>query len=60
MCLSLLPPFPLPASPDFPVVYASGIAGIAGPSPDELADNLEPLLDMIVREVAPPAVQVRW
>lgn len=42
------------------MVYASGIAGIAGPSPDELADDLEPLFDMIVREVAPPAVQVRW
>ena len=56
--VSLAPPS-LSAAPDFPVVYASGIAGIAGPSPDELADNLEPLLDMIVREVAPPAVQVR-
>ncbi|KAL4446235.1 hypothetical protein ABPG77_003042 [Micractinium sp. CCAP 211/92] len=43
---------------DFPVVYASGMAGIAGPSPDELADDLEPLFDMIVREVAPPTVQM--
>ncbi|KAL4423835.1 hypothetical protein ABPG75_001136 [Micractinium tetrahymenae] len=43
---------------DFSVVYASGMAGIAGPSPDELADDLEPLFDMIVREVAPPSVQM--
>ncbi|KAI7840975.1 hypothetical protein COHA_005204 [Chlorella ohadii] len=43
---------------DFPVVYASGIAGIAGPSPEELADDLEPLFDLIVREVAPPTVQM--
>lgn len=41
------------------MVYASGIAGIAGPSPEELADDLEPLFDLIVREVAPPTVQVR-
>lgn len=33
------------------------MAGIAGPSPDELAEDLEPLFDMIVREVAPPTVQ---
>lgn len=43
---------------DFTAVYASGIAGIAGPSPDELADDLEPLFDAIVREVSPPKVQV--
>ncbi|EFN52322.1 hypothetical protein CHLNCDRAFT_36900 [Chlorella variabilis] len=43
---------------DFPVVYASGIAGIAGDSPDNLADDLEPLFDVIVREVAPPVVQM--
>jgi hypothetical protein len=36
------------------------MAGIAGPSPDELADDLEPLFDAIVKEVSPPAVQVRW
>lgn len=52
---------PFPASlADFPVVYASGMAGIAGPSPDELADDLEPLFDAIVKEVSPPAVQVHW
>lgn len=53
------PPTPNPtlSAADFPVVYASGMAGIAGPSPDELADDLEPLFDMIVREVAPPTVQ---
>eukprot|EP00882_Tetradesmus_deserticola_P000261 GHRQ01000288.1.p1 GENE.GHRQ01000288.1~~GHRQ01000288.1.p1 ORF type:complete len:685 (+),score=335.85 GHRQ01000288.1:559-2613(+) len=41
---------------DFPVVYASGVNGIAGMSPDGLADDLQPLFDTIVREVAPPAV----
>lgn len=35
------------------------MAGIAGPSPDELSDDLEPLFDMIIREVAPPTVQAR-
>ena len=55
---SLLPPAPPRLPADFPVVYASGIAGIAGPSPEELADDLEPLFDCIVKEVAAPVVQV--
>lgn len=42
---------------DFPVVYASGAAGVAGASPAELADDLAPLFEAIVREVAPPAVK---
>ena len=49
---------PPPSLADFPVVYASGIAGIAGDSPDALADDLEPLFEAIVREVAPPSVQM--
>ena len=36
---------------DFPVVYASGVNGIAGGSPAELADDLAPLFEAIVREV---------
>lgn len=37
---------------DFPVVYASGANGIAGNDPTELAENLEPLFECIVREVS--------
>ena len=51
-------PLSPPPPPDFPVVYASGMAGVAGPSPDELADDMQPLFDMILKEVAPPTVQV--
>ena len=42
---------------DFPVVYASGQAGVAGDSPTELAEDLQPLFDAIVREVSPPRVR---
>lgn len=55
--LSASASLPLSAA-DFPVVYASGIAGIAGPSPEELADDLEPLFDLILSEVQGPTVQV--
>jgi GTP-binding protein len=41
---------------EFPVVYASGVKGVAGPSPDELAEDLQPLFDMVVRSVPPPVV----
>merc|ERR1712091_231088 len=42
---------------DFPVVYASGIAGKAGlDGPDALEDTLTPLLDTIVDHVPPPVV----
>jgi len=41
---------------DFPVVYASGVNGIAGDSPDAMAEDLQPLFESIVREVAPPTV----
>jgi len=36
---------------DFPVIYASGFKGIAGPSPDKMAADLEPLFEMIIKEV---------
>jgi GTP-binding protein len=36
---------------DFPVVYASGVNGIAGMKPDDLAEDLQPLFETIVREV---------
>ncbi|KAK9810279.1 hypothetical protein WJX72_007818 [[Myrmecia] bisecta] len=41
---------------DFPVVYASGVNGIAGNDPSTLAEDLEPLFTAIVREVTPPMV----
>ena len=37
---------------DFPVIYASGVKGVAGMKPDELAPDLQPLLDMIIKEVS--------
>ncbi|QQD20317.1 translational GTPase TypA [Venatoribacter cucullus] len=43
---------------DFPVIYASGLNGIAGLSPDELASDMTPLLQMIVDHVPPPPVNV--
>jgi len=39
---------------EFPVVYASGLAGIAGPEPTEMQDSLEPLFDVIMSEVPGP------
>ncbi|MCB9825011.1 MAG: translational GTPase TypA [Planctomycetes bacterium] len=38
----------------FPVVYASGRGGVAGPSPDALQPNLAPVLDAIVEHVPAP------
>ena len=39
---------------DFPVIYASALNGVAGPEPDQLADDMSPLLEMIVARVPPP------
>ena len=41
---------------DFPVVYASGANGVAGGSPEELAEDLAPLFEAIVREARPAQV----
>ncbi|MDG2276960.1 MAG: translational GTPase TypA [Pseudomonadales bacterium] len=41
---------------DFSVLYTSALQGTAGLEPDELVDNMEPLLDLIVAEVPPPKV----
>ena len=43
---------------DFPIVYASGLRGVAGPAPDELAEDMTPLFQTIVDIVEPPAVDV--
>ncbi len=42
---------------DFPVIYAVGLNGVAGEDPDDLADDLTPLFDMIVREIPAPEVE---
>lgn len=36
---------------EFPVAYASGVKGVAGPAPDALAEDLSPLFDAIIKEV---------
>ncbi len=41
---------------DFPVIYASALNGVAGPEADELADDMTPLLRMIVDRVPAPEV----
>lgn len=43
---------------DFPIVYASGMNGIAGREADELADDMTPLFETIVDVVEPPKVDV--
>ncbi len=43
---------------DFPVVYTSAVDGVAGLEPDELAEDMQPLLDTIVARVPPPNVDV--
>ncbi|NLN52775.1 MAG: translational GTPase TypA [Firmicutes bacterium] len=40
---------------DFPVIYASARAGIAGPEIDKLSSSLEPLFEVIVNHVPAPA-----
>jgi len=41
---------------DFPVIYASAINGVAGPEPDQLAADMQPLFEMIVERVPAPDV----
>ena len=41
---------------DFTSIYASAINGVAGLELDAIADDMSPLLDMIVEQVPPPAV----
>ncbi len=41
---------------DFPIVYASALNGVAGLSPDNIADDMTPLFQMIVDKVKPPKV----
>ena len=41
---------------DFPIIYASAINGIAGTDPDEMAEDMTPLFQMIVDHVEAPKV----
>ena len=41
---------------DFPVIYASALNGIAGLDEEAMADDMQPLLQLIVDQVSPPAV----
>jgi len=43
---------------DFPVIYTSAINGIAGLDPEEMAEDMTPLFEMIVDKVEAPAVDV--
>ena len=43
---------------DFPVIYASALNGVAGLEADELAEDMTPLYEMIVRDVPAPQVDV--
>ncbi len=43
---------------DFPVIYASALNGIAGLDPEEMADDMTPLFEMIVDKVQAPKVDV--
>lgn len=43
---------------DFQVIYASGIKGKAGLSPENLADDLGPLFESIVRCIPGPRIDV--
>ncbi len=40
---------------EFPIVYANARAGKAGFTPDELADDLKPLVDTLLATVPPPS-----
>ncbi|TCK06881.1 translational GTPase TypA [Marinobacterium mangrovicola] len=43
---------------DFPVVYASALNGIAGNDPEEMAEDMTPLFEAIVKHVEAPKVDV--
>lgn len=43
---------------DFPVIYASALNGIAGDDPDNMADDMTPLFQMIVNHVEAPKVEL--
>ena len=46
------------AQADFPVVYAIGLAGRAGYTPDDLQPDLTPLFETILKEIPGPTVDL--
>ncbi|MEX2321305.1 MAG: GTP-binding protein, partial [Saccharospirillum sp.] len=42
---------------DFPVIYASALNGVAGDDPENMAEDMTPLFEMIVSQVQPPEVE---
>jgi len=43
---------------DFPIMFASALNGVAGIEPESLAEDMTPLLQMIIDEVHPPKVNM--
>jgi GTP-binding protein len=43
---------------DFPIVYASALNGVAGLDPENIAEDMTPLFQMIVDKVQPPKVDL--
>ncbi|MCL6414980.1 translational GTPase TypA [Aestuariirhabdus sp. Z084] len=43
---------------DFPVIYASALNGVAGDDPENLAEDMTPLLEMICEKVPAPEVSL--
>lgn len=43
---------------DFPILYASALNGVAGLEPDGLAEDMQPLFEMIAERVPPPKVDI--
>ncbi|MBB3140519.1 translational GTPase TypA [Halomonas organivorans] len=43
---------------DFPIIYCSALNGVAGPEPDQLADDMSPMFKAIVDIVEPPKVEL--
>ena len=41
---------------DFPIIYASALNGIAGNDPEEMADDMTPLFEMVAERVPAPDV----
>jgi GTP-binding protein len=39
---------------EFPIVYCNARAGQAGPAPEELAEDLRPLFDVVLEHIPPP------
>ncbi len=43
---------------DFPIIYASALNGVAGDDPENMAENMNPLLEMICEKVPAPDVDL--